>query len=109
MSAQLALDLPTWPDQPKRSAWAVRVNECGINAVARPARDWWVTFRRFGNEPRICVEGMSVGGDLVHVHCEDQPHADWLASHMLSVGVHASAVKVIRRLECGTTPGDNHD
>lgn len=94
--SHLTLDVCDWPNNPRRSTVAVRVNECAVFAVARVA-DWWVTsFRAPAQEARICVETSSIGGDRVHVHCENREHADWLAGHLLDRGVHKSALKVIR-------------
>lgn len=98
MTDQLVMDLPTWPDQPKRSVAAVEVNECHVALYgSRPAMDWWVTYRHLGNnESRCCVSKRTIVGDLLHVHCENHAHAEWLRELLLAHDIAKAAVKVLR-------------
>lgn len=74
--------------------WVVEVSECRVLATARGAA-WWSLFRlRMEPAGRITVITPSLGGDLVHVACDDQEHARWLAGHMHEhAGIPASTAK----------------
>ncbi len=72
--------------------YVVEVNECRIFAT-KMGEPWWHDFSR-AQEERIVRVVMSVAGDLVHVDCDDKPHATWLRDHMVRYGgLPSSAVK----------------
>lgn len=99
MTDQLALDLPTWPDQARRSPWAVRVN--GVHAYlygTRETSSWWVGYR-WHNDARVCTEAVTLAGEQVHVHCENREHAEWLHGFLLDNGMARAALKILTHLE----------
>jgi hypothetical protein len=75
--------------------WGVEVNEAAIWA-SRMGSDWWNEWRlRMEPVGRITVITPSLGGDRVHVACDSEDDARWLAGHMTGfAGVPARAVKV---------------
>ncbi len=109
MSDQLVMDLPTWPDQPRRSAWAVQVNEIHVNLYgSKEVSSWWHESWRLqpASRSRICIERATLAGQLVHLHCKDEPHARWLHAHLLDRGLAKAALKVQRAKSCREVAGD---
>lgn len=101
--AQLAMPVCDWPNNPRLSPVAVRVNEVNVYLYGeRDVASWWhECFRLWpGQEARVCVEATTIVGEQVHVHCENREHADQLAAHLLVRGLNKAAVKVIRT-NCG--------
>jgi hypothetical protein len=74
----------------------VEVNEAVIWATRRGVV-WWNEWRIRMERIRITIITPSVGGDLVHVACDSDSDARWLADHMTGfAGIPARAVKVKR-------------
>jgi hypothetical protein len=73
---------------------ALEINEAKVWATGHGA-EWWNLYRgRFEQTGRIKVITTSLGGDLVHLQCDDGDHADWILTLAVSKGVPQSALKV---------------
>lgn len=73
--------------------WVVEVNECQVFATSQGAA-WWSLFLLSSHADRITPVKVSLGGDIVHVACDDKEHAHWLARHMHErAGIPASAAR----------------
>lgn len=73
-------------------AWVVEVNECRVFGT-RWGSDWWGLYR-LRMDFRMTDIVVSLGGNLVHVACDDEDEARWLATSMVADhGLPKSAVK----------------
>jgi hypothetical protein len=76
-------------------AWVVEVNECRVFAT-RAGSAWWSLYR-LHMDFRMTDIVVSLGGNLVHVACDDEDEARWLASSMVdNHGLPPKAVKAKR-------------
>jgi len=79
------------------STWGVQVNECRLNATRKGAQ-WWFWYRNMCDRSTnpCMVLTSTLGGEVVFLSRESREDAEWIATFMLSEGVPASAVRVMR-------------
>lgn len=71
----------------------VEVNECCVFATTLGA-NWWVQYLLANPPERFTVIRASIGGDLVHVACDNRDDAVRLRDHMIESGLPMRAVHV---------------
>ncbi len=75
--------------------YLIEVNEAKVFATTQ-GTEWWAAFRQRFDATRITDVTVSLGGNLCHVVADSRGDADWLAEHMVDMGMPESAVRVRR-------------
>lgn len=70
----------------------VEVNECRVFGTVAGAA-WWALYRHV-HDARITTITATLGGAVVHVACASRADAQWLAAHMVAVGLPKAAVRI---------------
>jgi hypothetical protein len=75
----------------------VEVNECRVLGAGGEGAQWWVDFMSHQHPTRIKYARMTVAGGMAQVACDSRADAESLAAHMVSRGLHKTAVRAVGR------------
>lgn len=96
MPEQLALGISGKP--PSRPTVAVRVEEIlALTYTSGEAAAWWIRYRDHGPSARFAPVAGRIGfpGQLIDVLCDDRGHAEWLRTHLITLGIPKAALKIV--------------